>query len=107
MSMFIEAYRRVFPLVRLSIFQMEMIEASVTDFNAWQEALMFWAGNDYRGQSVFKIIEYYKEIQRGLVKNGRVLDTVGRYEPNQAYEPVSGCSICGKDICFELHREDV
>ncbi len=58
----LQAYKKVFPNARPTIFQMELIESTVTDAKAWRETLMFWGGNDYRAESVFKMIEYYKEV---------------------------------------------
>lgn len=60
-NVFVAEYRKAFPHVRLSLYQQEMIESQVTDFEAWQEAIMFWAGNAYRAESIFKVIEYYKQ----------------------------------------------
>jgi hypothetical protein len=101
----IELYKKFFPLAQPSIFQMELIEGNVTDLEVWQRTLEFWAGNDYRAQSVFKIVEYYKETHTGLVKNGRTLDTVGRPFTAQPYIPDPPCAVCGQDVCFDLHRE--
>lgn len=58
---FVNEYLKVFPHARPSIFQMELIETNISDLAAWKETLIWWAGNDYRAQSVFKMIEYYKE----------------------------------------------
>lgn len=57
-------YNRFFPHFTPNIFQQEMIEDRVTDLGTWRKVLMFWAGNDYRPQSVFKMLDYYdKECQ--------------------------------------------
>lgn len=58
----IELHRKAFPTTRLTIFQQEMIEMEVTDAEAWKETIYFWGGNNYRGESVFRMIEYYKEV---------------------------------------------
>lgn len=62
---FIAEHRRAFPHVNLSIYQQEMIEYGVHDLEAWKETIRFWAGNDYRGQSIFKMIDYYNGIING------------------------------------------
>ena len=59
----IELYKKYFPYAQPNLFQLDLIEASITDLAIWQETLEFWAGNDYRAQSVFKMIEYYKELK--------------------------------------------
>ena len=57
-------YKRIYPMVTPSIFQQEMIEQCITDIPAWREVLEMWAGNDYRPQSIAKMIECYdKKIQ--------------------------------------------
>lgn len=55
------AYKKVFPQARPTIFQMELIEQTVTDSEAWRDTLIFWGGNNYRADSIFKMLEYYKE----------------------------------------------
>jgi hypothetical protein len=57
----LQAYKRVFPHARPTIFQMELIEQTVTDAEAWRTTLIFWGGNNYRADSIFKMLEYYKE----------------------------------------------
>jgi hypothetical protein len=57
----LQAYKRVFPQARPTIFQMELIEQTVTDAEAWRTTLIFWGGNNYRADSIFKMLEYYKE----------------------------------------------
>lgn len=57
----LQLYRKAFPQARPTIFQMELIEGTVTDAEAWKQTITFWAGNNYRAESVFKMIEYYKE----------------------------------------------
>ena len=58
-------YLKICPNARLNFFQMDMIEVEVTDVEAWQETLSFWFGNNYRAESVFKMIEYYKGVING------------------------------------------
>lgn len=57
----LQAYKRVFPQARPTIFQMELIEQTVTDSEAWRTTLIFWGGNNYRADSIFKMLEYYKD----------------------------------------------
>jgi hypothetical protein len=59
---FVAEYHKVFPNASLNIFQMELIEAEIRDAEVWREAVTFWAGNGYRAQSVFKVIDYYKNL---------------------------------------------
>jgi hypothetical protein len=61
----LQAYKKMFPHAKPNIFQMDLIEGFITDANAWQKTLEFWAGNDYRPQSVQKMIEYYKGVING------------------------------------------
>jgi hypothetical protein len=74
----LEMHKKMFPNVMLNFFQMDLIEAEIQDADAWKETLYFWAGNDYRGQSVFKMIELYKQKLEDRNK-GRWQD-VGRYD---------------------------
>ena len=93
----IAAYKRVFPGARPSIFQLDMIEGMVTDARAWEQAVTFWAANDYRPQSIGKIIEYYNQSVNGTVQRfedkTKVQMRVGRHtEPEETHK-------CGK--CFD------
>lgn len=58
-------YQKMFPEVQLNLYQMELIEFDVTDLEAWDYTLKWWLGNGYRGQSIFKMIEYYKGVING------------------------------------------
>ena len=62
-----ELYKKYFPHAQPNLFQLEMIEAEITNMDAWNKTLMFWCGNDYRAQSVFKMLEYYKETTKAHV----------------------------------------
>lgn len=64
----LQAYKRVFPQARPTIFQMEMIEAYVTDAKAWRKTLEFWGLNDYRPQSIGKMLDYYRQVIAGTVQ---------------------------------------
>lgn len=65
---YLQAYKQMFPEARPSIFQMELIEGTVDDLRAWRKTLIFWAGNDYRPQSIFKMLDYYKQVKEGTVQ---------------------------------------
>jgi hypothetical protein len=67
----VAAYKKVFPHARPTIFQMELIEETVKDPEAWRKTLIFWGGNNYRAESVFKMLEYYKEAKQGKPDVGR------------------------------------
>lgn len=54
-------YRKFFPHFVPNIYQQELIEVYVTDMAVWLEVLELWAGNDYRPQSVKKMIDCYTE----------------------------------------------
>ena len=79
----LEMLMKISPGARLNCFQMELIEAEITDIDAWKETLTFWFGNNYRAESVFKMIEYYKQVIDKR-SQGRWQD-VGRpdYQPEQ------------------------
>ena len=70
----LDEYRRFFPGNEPSCFQQDLIEGTVTDLGAWRKALEFWAGNDYRAQSIQKILDYYESVKNGSNKN----NTYGR-----------------------------
>ena len=56
-------YRRYFPNFMPSCFQQDMIESAVTDIDAWDKTLLFWASNDYRPASIGKMLEYYDKLR--------------------------------------------
>lgn len=89
------AYKKMFPQARPSIFQMDLIEAWVKDERAWQQTLEFWAGNDYRAQSIQKMIDYYKQIQNGTVQRFEDKTKVQmRVGQNEEPEPSYKCGVC-------------
>lgn len=101
----LKAYKRMFPNAQPNIYQMELIEAYATDQEAWKQTLEYWAGNDYRPQSIQKMLDYYKQVLSGAQSFGRKVDVVGK--PKLAtYEPDPPCRYCGKEICFLDHREE-
>lgn len=55
-------YAQFFPQNTPSCFQQELMEDAIKDLNIWREALIFWAGNDYRPQSIQKLIDYYLQL---------------------------------------------
>ncbi len=64
MSKALEIYKRYFPKFDPSCYQQDLIEGAITDFDAWERTLEFWAGNDYRPGSIFKMLDYYRETLR-------------------------------------------
>lgn len=64
----IAAYKRIFPHTQPTCFQMDLIEGTVTDAGAWQRTLTYWASNDYRPQSIGKMLDYYRQVREGTVK---------------------------------------
>ena len=64
MSETLSTYQRYFPEFTPSCFQQDMIESLVTDNDAWDKTLLFWASNNYRPQSIGKMLEYYDKLQQ-------------------------------------------
>lgn len=90
---FVAAYKRMFPLAQPNVFQLELIEFEIHDAAAWQETLIWWAGNDYRPQSVFKMIEKYKQTLTERM-NRNVAANVGRYVPRPDEVSFDDCRTC-------------
>ena len=86
-------HKKMFPHVNLNFFQQDLIEAEIQDEGAWKETLYFWCGNDYRGQSVFKMIEYYRKLLTDRVKHNEQAN-VGRYIPDPNEVRYSDCPTC-------------
>jgi len=61
----LEMHKKMFPNVNLNFYQMDLVEVEIDDMGAWEETLKFWASNDYRGQSIGKMIEYYNGVKNG------------------------------------------
>jgi hypothetical protein len=95
----LQAYKKAFPYHRPTIFQMELIEANVKDGQAWKRTLEFWAGNDYRPQSVQKMIEYYRQQVNPKLDVGRPIQ--------REYHPEPPCKYCGNEYCFKDHRAEI
>lgn len=64
MSNALEIYKRFFPKFEPSCYQQDLIEGTIKDFGAWEQTLEFWAGNDYRPGSIFRMLDYYRETLR-------------------------------------------
>lgn len=99
----VEMYQNVFSFVP-SPFQQDLIEQTITDLVKWREVLIMWAGNDYRPQSVKKMLDYYDELGQAK-KQGRFYDP-GKSDSHQDYVPEPTCPKCG-DICFGHFGETV
>lgn len=63
-SQTLSTYQRYFPEFTPSCFQQDMIESLVTNNDAWDKTLLFWASNNYRPQSIGKMLEYYDKLQQ-------------------------------------------
>lgn len=96
----LKLYNQFYPNVTPNIYQQDLIEASVNDLAAWQTTLQYWAGNDYRPQSIFKMLEYYSELTRKAASM-RVGRSDGVTVP---YAPPPPCGTCGADTCLKDHR---
>ncbi len=62
---FIQDFNKAFPHYSLSIYQQEIIQDRIRDGTVWHRSLKFWAGNNYRPQSVEKLCNYYDELAAG------------------------------------------
>lgn len=98
-------YARCFPYFTPSIYQQDVIESVITDLVRWKKAVEFWAINDYRAQSIGKMIDYYHDLDKPKVYGN---PNVGKYDPLKAVEKVeTACGICGEDYCLKDHRGDL
>ncbi len=57
----LQMYRKFYPHITPNIFQQELIESCIEDLEVWQDVLTLWAGNDYRAQSIKKMIDCYDD----------------------------------------------
>ncbi len=89
-------YKKVFPFTTPTCFQQDLMETCVTDLDVWREVLEFWGGNDFRPQSIKKMLDCYEEKMVGR-----------REKPERVFTPDPPCGVCGKEICFNLHREEL
>lgn len=100
MSEAVQLYNRFYPNSIPTIFQQELIEDRIKDLIAWRTTLEYWAGNDYRPQSILKMLDYYTEQTRKTASL-----TVGRSDDVVVtYEPLLPCGTCGADTCLKDHR---
>ena len=74
-------YQRYFPNFTPSCFQQDMIESAVTDIDAWDKTLLFWASNDYRPASIGKMLDYYDKL-REQPTGDWVADAIQTYTAN-------------------------
>lgn len=95
-------YQRIFPEHTPSCFQQDLLEQTVTNLPAWRKTLMFWASNAYRPQSIGKMLDYYNEVIRETASI-----TVGQSSDEILDVTLEPCGVCGKEICFQLHREEL
>lgn len=56
----LDIYQQFFPQFTPSPFQQDIIEQTVTDLDRWKATVTFWAANDYRPQSIGKMLEHYE-----------------------------------------------
>lgn len=80
-------YNRFFPHFTPNIFQQELIEDRVTDLGAWRKVLTVWAGNDYRPQSVFKMLELYDKECRAVPETPEQIVAALHREDAQLTDP--------------------
>lgn len=90
----LEMHKQMFPHVNLNYYQMDLLEVEIQDEDIWAETLRFWLSNDYRGQSVGKMIDYYKQKLEERKKGG--WQDVGRWDGKEV-EP--HCQ-----TCFDLKK---
>lgn len=96
----IAAYKRIFPHTQPTCFQMDLIEGTITDARAWEQTLTYWAGNDYRPQSIGKMLDYYRQVTQGTVKTFD--DPVKVSMKVGAPEPTVKTYNC--DTCFDVGK---
>lgn len=83
-----DIYKRYFPKHELSCYQQDLIEGTVKDLGAWERTLEFWAGNDYRPRSVFKMLAYYHETlrNRSSAQVGKDTSTPKTYACSECFD---------------------
>jgi predicted RNA-binding Zn-ribbon protein involved in translation (DUF1610 family) len=89
----LEMHKKMFPQVSLNFYQMDLVEVEIDDLGAWKETLKFWASNDYRGQSVGKMIDYYNKLITDRVKQNASA-MVGKYIPEPDEVTYKDCKTC-------------
>lgn len=63
-----------------------------------------WAGNGYRGESVFKMIEKYHEDIRERARKASSA-SVGKWDGDDVIE-YSACGYCGDEACLSSHADE-
>ncbi len=106
-------YKRYFPHLTPNLFQQDKLEQLVTDLERWDATCEFWILNDYRGQSIGKMIGYYNDLVSGAVRNGKpraAWQDVGRAVAGESVDTFDEssllCDVCGKECCLQLHRDE-
>lgn len=74
----LELYRQFFPHAEPSCYQQDLIDGSISDIDRWHDTLHFWAGNDYRPQSILKMIEYYEKAAPKIVSGSTQRDAIAQ-----------------------------
>lgn len=97
----LQIFQKYFRGASPSCYQQDVVEQTVTNFHVWEECVKYWALNDYRPQSIGKLLDYYTKECKAKADL-----YVGRSETTTAYVPDPPCNFCGKDICLDLHREE-
>jgi hypothetical protein len=75
----LQLYRKYFPRTPINFVQEDLM-SEVTNLEVWQKTLIEWAGNGWRGESVFKMLQMYR-------------DKLMKYQ-NDTPEPVVVCKRC-------------
>lgn len=83
----LDLYAAFYPQFTPSCFQQDMLEEAITDMTVWREVLNYWAGNDYRPQSIQKMIDYYNQLLAKKPTYRRA--HVGKPEPIEAVNCVT------------------
>ena len=106
----VAAYKKMFPQARPNLYQLDLIEGTITDLKAWQRTLEFWASNDYRPQSIGRMLDYYRQLQSGTVQTfedaSKAKMRIGE-QVQTPYVPPPPCRFCGSDVCLQSHIEEI
>lgn len=96
----LQIFRQFYPYFMPNIYQQDLLE-QVDDLVRFRTAVEYWASNDYRPQSVGKLLNYYAELGKQQINA-----QVGKYDPTYSPPEDQGCSWCHKDYCLDTHREE-
>lgn len=100
----VEMYRQITGFLP-SCFQQDLIATRVTDTDKWRKAIIWWMSNDYRPQSVGKVLDYYDSMDQELLSKRKGPDMyVGRWD-GKTSEPEPPCQYCGSTVCLMNHRD--